>query len=96
MRHFYSKDSTGFEYYLGDVTHDQEEAMTLSDRIVVMNQGAIEQVGTPEEIYARPKTRFVLIYRENPQFRFRRGAREGRMAIGVKVWDKILRFERAR
>jgi iron(III) transport system ATP-binding protein len=41
------------------VTHDQEEAMTLSDRIVVMNRGEIEQIGTPEEIYARPRTKFV-------------------------------------
>jgi iron(III) transport system ATP-binding protein len=41
------------------VTHDQEEAMTLSDRIVVMNHGDIEQAGTPEEIYARPKSKFV-------------------------------------
>jgi iron(III) transport system ATP-binding protein len=41
------------------VTHDQEEAMGLADRIVVMNQGAIEQVGTPAEIYGRPKTAFV-------------------------------------
>ncbi len=41
------------------VTHDQVEAMTLSDRIVVMNDGKIEQIGTPTEIYRRPKTRFV-------------------------------------
>ena len=41
------------------VTHDQTEAMTMSDRIAVMNQGGIEQIGTPEEIYARPATRFV-------------------------------------
>ena len=41
------------------VTHDQEEAMGLADRMVVMNQGVIEQVGTPEEIYARPNTAFV-------------------------------------
>ncbi|HHY46359.1 MAG TPA: ABC transporter ATP-binding protein [Firmicutes bacterium] len=41
------------------VTHDQEEAMSLSDRIAVMNRGRIEQVGTPGEIYGRPKTRFV-------------------------------------
>ena len=39
------------------VTHDQEEALTMADRIVVMNQGAIEQVGTPQEIYRRPATR---------------------------------------
>jgi spermidine/putrescine transport system ATP-binding protein len=41
------------------VTHDQEEALTLSDRIAVMNEGVIEQVGTPEEIYNHPKTPFV-------------------------------------
>jgi iron(III) transport system ATP-binding protein len=41
------------------VTHDQNEAMSISDRVVVMRDGQIEQVGTPEEIYAKPLTRFV-------------------------------------
>ncbi|MFU0504383.1 putative 2-aminoethylphosphonate ABC transporter ATP-binding protein [Pseudaminobacter sp. NGMCC 1.201702] len=41
------------------VTHDQEEALSMADRIVVMNQGVIEQVGTPSEIYRNPKTLFV-------------------------------------
>jgi putative spermidine/putrescine transport system ATP-binding protein len=41
------------------VTHDQEEAMVIADRIVVMNQGKVEQIGTPSEIYDLPKTRFV-------------------------------------
>lgn len=41
------------------VTHDQEEALTMSDRIAVMNQGVVLQVGSPEGIYERPKTRFV-------------------------------------
>jgi iron(III) transport system ATP-binding protein len=41
------------------VTHDQEEALTMADRIVVMNQGVIEQVGTPTEIYSEPDTLFV-------------------------------------
>ncbi|MBE9035007.1 ABC transporter ATP-binding protein [aff. Roholtiella sp. LEGE 12411] len=41
------------------VTHDQEEALSLSDRIAVMNQGKIEQVGTPKQIYERPQTSFV-------------------------------------
>ena len=41
------------------VTHDQEEAMSMADRIVVMNEGVIEQVGTPSEIYAHPTTAFV-------------------------------------
>jgi iron(III) transport system ATP-binding protein len=41
------------------VTHDQIEAMSISDRIVVMNGGNIEQIGTPRDVYARPATRFV-------------------------------------
>lgn len=41
------------------VTHDQDEALTLADRIVVMNKGGVEQVGSPEEIYDAPATRFV-------------------------------------
>jgi iron(III) transport system ATP-binding protein len=41
------------------VTHDQEEALTMADRIVVMNNGRVEQVGSPQEIYHQPATRFV-------------------------------------
>ncbi len=41
------------------VTHDQEEAMTMSDRIAVMNRGHYEQLGDPETLYERPETRFV-------------------------------------
>src|SRR5207249_8975810 len=41
------------------VTHDQEEAMTLADRIAVMNAGRIEQIATARDIYERPRTRFV-------------------------------------
>src|SRR6185312_5579977 len=41
------------------VTHDQEEALAISDRVIVMNVGSIEQIGTPEQIYNRPKNRFV-------------------------------------
>jgi spermidine/putrescine transport system ATP-binding protein len=41
------------------VTHDQEEALTLSDRIAVMNKGVVEQVAPPEEVYERPRTEFV-------------------------------------
>jgi len=44
------------------VTHDQEEAMSMSDRIVVMNKGQIEQIGTPTEIYERPSTLFVACF----------------------------------
>ncbi|MFZ1426273.1 MAG: ABC transporter ATP-binding protein [Geminicoccaceae bacterium] len=44
------------------VTHDQEEALSMSDRIVVMNEGRVEQVGTPFEIYNQPRTRFVASF----------------------------------
>lgn len=48
------------------VTHDQVEAMAMSDRIAVMRQGVIEQIGTPHEIYHRPKTRFVAEFIGDP------------------------------
>jgi ABC-type Fe3+/spermidine/putrescine transport system ATPase subunit len=41
------------------VTHDQEEAMTISDRIIVMRKGRIEQIGSPEELYSNPRTPFI-------------------------------------
>jgi ABC-type Fe3+/spermidine/putrescine transport system ATPase subunit len=41
------------------VTHDQEEALSMADRVVVMSAGRVEQIGTAEEIYTRPRTRFV-------------------------------------
>jgi putative spermidine/putrescine transport system ATP-binding protein len=44
------------------VTHDQEEALSISDKVVVMNKGNIEQVGTPEDIYRAPATRFVATF----------------------------------
>ncbi|WP_297062266.1 ABC transporter ATP-binding protein, partial [Thermococcus sp.] len=44
------------------VTHDQEEAMAISDRIAVMNVGTVEQVGTPRDIYERPRTEFVASF----------------------------------
>jgi sulfate transport system ATP-binding protein len=44
------------------VTHDQEEALEVADRIVVMNEGKIEQEGTPEELFERPKTPFVMSF----------------------------------
>jgi putative spermidine/putrescine transport system ATP-binding protein/spermidine/putrescine transport system ATP-binding protein len=44
------------------VTHDQDEALTMSDRIVIMRDGQIEQVGRPEEVYRRPDTRFIASF----------------------------------
>ncbi len=55
LKHLQQKLGITFIY----ITHDQEEALTMSDRIAVMNQGRIEQIGTPEDIYKRPNSRFV-------------------------------------
>jgi len=52
------------------VTHDQIEAMTLADRVVVMKDGVIEQVGTPHELYHHPKTRFVAGFIGAPAMNF--------------------------
>ena len=52
------------------VTHDQIEAMTLADYVVVMNRGRIEQVGTPHELYHAPKTRFVAGFMGSPAMNF--------------------------
>ena len=52
------------------VTHDQVEAMTLADRVVVMNAGRIEQAGTPDEVYHRPRTRFVAGFMGSPAMNF--------------------------
>lgn len=55
IKRLHKKLNTTFVY----VTHDQTEALTMGDRIVVLNKGVIQQVGTPEEIYNNPKNRFV-------------------------------------
>jgi multiple sugar transport system ATP-binding protein len=52
------------------VTHDQVEAMTLADRVVVMNAGRIEQLGTPHELYHNPRTRFVAGFIGSPAMNF--------------------------
>ena len=66
------------------VTHDQEEAMSISDRIAVMHRGRVEQFGTPEEIYARPATRYVATFIGSPQIELMPGiveANEGGPAV---------------
>src|SRR6185437_10813423 len=52
------------------VTHDQVEAMTLADRVVVMNHGRIEQIGTPGDLYHNPATRFVAGFIGSPAMNF--------------------------
>ena len=69
------------------VTHDQEEALTMADRIVVMNHGVVEQVGTPEEIYAEPASPFVADFIGTMNFAPGEIARPGRVRIGAIELD---------
>ena len=69
------------------VTHDQVEAMTLADRIVVMNAGRIEQVGTPMELYRKPQNLFVAGFIGAPKMNFVGGAvaeAHGAATIGIR------------
>ena len=59
------------------VTHDQVEAMTLADRIVIMNLGRIEQVGTPDEVYKHPASQFVASFIGSPAMNFATGTITG-------------------
>ncbi|SFL68800.1 multiple sugar transport system ATP-binding protein [Halogranum rubrum] len=67
------------------VTHDQEEAMTMSDRIAVMNNGGIEQIGTPNELYNEPANLFVAQFIGNPSMNFADGTVETVSTDGVSV-----------
>ncbi|MDP0929838.1 ATP-binding cassette domain-containing protein [Paracoccus onubensis] len=69
------------------VTHDQVEAMTLADQIVVMNAGRIEQVGAPMELYDRPQTEFVAGFIGSPKMNLLPGStigREGVKTVGIR------------
>src|SRR5262245_25626113 len=59
------------------VTHDQEEALSLSDRIAIMREGLIQQIGTPEEVYVRPASRYVARFVGSPPLEFLPGHIEG-------------------
>jgi ABC-type sugar transport system ATPase subunit len=69
------------------VTHDQTEALTMGDKIAVLNSGQIHQIGTPEEIYTDPQDRFVASFVGTPAINFVRDEiREGRLLrLGVNV-----------
>jgi ABC-type sugar transport system ATPase subunit len=67
------------------VTHDQVEAMTLADRIVVLNAGNVEQVGSPLELYHRPKNLFVAGFIGSPQMNFVDGKVLAADRMGVKI-----------
>src|SRR6476661_767398 len=72
------------------VTHDQVEAMTLADRVVVMNAGRIEQIGTPYEVYHQPATRFVAGFIGSPAMNFLPCQLvENGSGLTVRVSDKL-------
>jgi sn-glycerol 3-phosphate transport system ATP-binding protein len=75
------------------VTHDQVEAMTLADMLVVMNEGLIEQVGTPAEVYRKPQSRFVANFLGSPPMNFLPAEIDGegraRLGGGLAPWSRM-------
>ncbi len=72
------------------VTHDQVEAMTLADRVVVMNHGRIEQIGTPNELYHKPATKFVASFIGSPAMNFIPcRLEESNGKLGIRITDRI-------
>jgi sn-glycerol 3-phosphate transport system ATP-binding protein len=68
------------------VTHDQVEAMTLAQRMIVMNAGRIEQIGTPEQVYGQPQTTFVASFIGSPPMNLLAGTADGlRFTVGEQV-----------
>jgi multiple sugar transport system ATP-binding protein len=89
IKHLHTAMQTTFVY----VTHDQAEALTLADRIVVMKDGVIQQIGTPDEVYERPRNMFVASFLGNPAINYLVGSidhsgealvfRRGHLAIAL-------------
>jgi multiple sugar transport system ATP-binding protein len=69
IKHLHTEMRTTFVY----VTHDQAEALTLADRIVVMNEGLVQQIGTPRDIYERPLNMFVASFLGSPPINYLKG-----------------------
>jgi sulfate transport system ATP-binding protein len=72
------------------VTHDQEEALEVADRVVILNHGRIEQAGTPDEVYRRPATPFVDEFLSDVNvFHEREVTSEAQRALGVGTGDRL-------
>jgi ABC-type sugar transport system ATPase subunit len=75
------------------VTHDQVEAMTLANRVVVLDKGRVQQIGTPEELYRFPGNRFVASFIGSPSMNlFEAGFQQGRFQFGSETIDTGLDF----
>ncbi|MCO5146071.1 MAG: ABC transporter ATP-binding protein [Aquamicrobium sp.] len=85
LKHLQEKLGIAFVF----VTHDQEEALTMADRIVVMNAGRIEQIGTGDEIYRRPASRFVADFIGEANFLACEWTADGRLkpAVGSQTLE---------
>ncbi|WP_435072862.1 ABC transporter ATP-binding protein [Halorubrum sp. HHNYT27] len=70
------------------VTHDQEEALSISDRVAVMNEGKIEQVGRPEAVFERPESKFVASFLGRASF-LEGNLREGKVETGIGRFDAV-------
>lgn len=80
------------------VTHDQEEALSISDRIAIMRKGALEQFGTPEEVYATPSTTYVARFIGNPQVDIQEAElkeADGKVSISIGAASLPLDAQRA-
>jgi ABC-type sugar transport system ATPase subunit len=75
------------------VTHDQVEALTLADRVVVLDQGRVQQIGSPEELYRSPDNRFVASFIGSPSMNlFEAPLDRGRFQLGSEIIDTGLDF----
>ena len=71
------------------ITHDQEEAINMSDRIAVMNRGLLEQVGTPNEVYYHPRTSYVASFVGSANI-----LREGQSTFAIRTENVLMNGER--
>ena len=79
IKHLHTAMQTTFVY----VTHDQAEALTLANRIVVMSDGVIQQIGSPDEVYERPRNMFVASFLGNPPINYLEGGIETEGGVPV-------------
>ena len=68
------------------VTHDQDEALELADRVLVMNEGRIEQIGTPDDVFHHPRTEFVVNFLGQVN-RFHGRVRDGKVHFATLTWE---------
>jgi sn-glycerol 3-phosphate transport system ATP-binding protein len=78
------------------VTHDQVEAMTLADRVVVMNKGVVEQVGTPQEVYGRPATTYVAGFIGTPGLNLLKGVADPSRGVVTLADGQSMAYDRQR